>query len=98
MSTHKQDVVIHGKYRIMFGGRKEFTICYNESKPISHTFWQSTNPVMNKLPIFLTQLSFLIAITRVLMIILKPLRQPRFLSELLVCINSRIGYDLLFCN
>ncbi|KAK8554410.1 hypothetical protein V6N13_093405 [Hibiscus sabdariffa] len=81
--SHKNDFMINGKYKIIFGLSNEFSVCYNEKKPIANNYWQSANPVINKLPIFLTQLCLLIAVTRAFIIILRPLRQPRFLSELL---------------
>ncbi|KAK8554409.1 hypothetical protein V6N13_093404 [Hibiscus sabdariffa] len=84
--SHKTDLYTKGKYRIRFGLRNEFTICYNDSKPVSSSHWQSVDPVMTTLPVFLLQLSVLIATSRVFMIFLRPLRQPRFLSELLAAV------------
>ena len=75
-----------GKYKIFFGLDNEFTICYNDTKPIADSYWQAVNPLMKKMPIFMTQLSVLIAFTRVLILIFRPFRQPRFFSEILVCI------------
>ncbi|KAK8718426.1 hypothetical protein V6N13_045658 [Hibiscus sabdariffa] len=81
--SHKNDFMVNGKYKIIFGLSNEFSVCYNEKKPIANNYWQSANPVINRLPIFLTQLCLLIAITRAFIILLRPLCQPRFLSELL---------------
>ncbi|GMI98498.1 cation/hydrogen exchanger 15, CATION/H+ EXCHANGER 15 [Hibiscus trionum] len=81
--SHKPKFYTKGKYNIHFGMSNEFTICYNASKPISSSYWQSVDPLMTTLPVFLLQLSVFIAISRVLMVLLRPLRQPRFLSELL---------------
>ncbi|XVE74171.1 hypothetical protein DITRI_Ditri11bG0177600 [Diplodiscus trichospermus] len=81
--AHRPAFYEKGKYRIFYGMNNEFTICYNDTKPVANNYWQSVNPLMKRMPIFMLQLSVLIAITRLLMLILRPLRQPRFLSELL---------------
>ncbi|TYJ04677.1 hypothetical protein E1A91_A12G108300v1 [Gossypium mustelinum] len=101
--SHSQEFYTKGKYKIIYGMRNEFTICYNETKPIVNNYWQSVNPMMKTLPIFLLQLSVVIAIGRVFMIVLRPLRQPRFLSQLLagvllgpgaLGISGRVANDL----
>ncbi|MBA0562812.1 hypothetical protein Golob_007833 [Gossypium lobatum] len=101
--SHSQEFYTKGKYKIIYGMRNEFTICYNETKPIVNNYWQSVNPMMKTLPIFLLQLSVAIAIGRVFMIVLRPLRQPRFLSQLLagvllgpgaLGISGRVANDL----
>ncbi|KAE8707729.1 Detected protein of confused Function [Hibiscus syriacus] len=84
--SHSRKFYTKGKYNISFGMSNEFTICYNANKPISNSYWQSVDPVMTRLPIFLLQLSVLIATSRVFMIFLRPLRQPRLLSELLAAV------------
>ncbi|XP_022770058.1 cation/H(+) antiporter 15-like [Durio zibethinus] len=77
------DFVTKGKYKIFFGMNNEFTICYDDTKPIANNYWQAVNPLMKRMPIFMMQLSVLIALTHVLMLIIRPLRQPQFLSEIL---------------
>lgn len=84
-------------YNISFGFKNEFIVCYNEKKPNSTNYWQTVNPLMKRLPIFMLQISVLIALTQLLMLIFKPLRQPRFIPEILVCIYI-IVFKFLFCN
>ncbi|XP_065872559.1 cation/H(+) antiporter 15 [Euphorbia lathyris] len=46
-------------------------------------FWKSENSLISSLPYFVIQLSIMMLLIRFLFLILKPLRQPRFLAELL---------------
>ncbi|KAK8480388.1 hypothetical protein V6N11_041866 [Hibiscus sabdariffa] len=59
---------------------------YNGLKVSGGTYWQTADPVMSTLPVFLLQLSAVIMISRVFNIFLRPLRQPRYLSELLAAV------------
>ena len=95
--AHKPVFFVKGKYKISFGMNNEFTACYDDTKPIANNYWQAVNPLMKRLPTFMLQLSVLIAFTRVLMLILRPLRQPRFLSEVLVCIQYSIYIYIYIC-
>ncbi|KAL4309643.1 hypothetical protein GQ457_01G015350 [Hibiscus cannabinus] len=75
-----------GKYNISFGVMNDFSICYDDLKLSGTTYWQTVDPVMSTLPVFLLQLSAVIMISRVFNIFLRPLRQPRYLSELLAAV------------
>lgn len=46
--------------------------------------WQGDNPLDYSLPLFILQLTLVVVITRVMVYILKPLKQPRVISEILV--------------
>lgn len=75
-----------GKYNIVDGLENQFNVCFFENRTHAVTDWQAANPLMKGLPNFMLQLTVIIMFTRVLMIILKPIRQPRFVCEVLVCI------------
>lgn len=46
--------------------------------------WQGDNPLNYSLPLFILQLTLVVVTTRMLVFILKPLRQPRVIAEILV--------------
>ncbi|XVF73576.1 hypothetical protein PTKIN_Ptkin12aG0213100 [Pterospermum kingtungense] len=83
MSGKRPEYLTRGKYRVYFGLKNEFTVCYNDTKPNTGNHWQSVNPLVKRMPIFMLQLSVLIALTQLLMLIFKPLRQPRFIPEII---------------
>lgn len=65
----------------------------------SHSFgiFNGDNPLEYSVPIMLLQLSVLMVITRTLRFILKPLRQPRVVSEILVS-SYLSSYMYIFSN
>ncbi|GMJ16151.1 cation/H+ exchanger 23 [Hibiscus trionum] len=72
-----------GKYTIMGGLESQFNVCFVQNRTLGLTEWQATKPLMNFLPGFMLQLTLIMTVSRVLMTILKPMRQPRFVSEIL---------------
>lgn len=90
---------MRGKYKIFFGMNNEFRICYNDTRPLTDNYWQSVNPVVKFVPTFMLQFTIIILFSRVLMLFLRPLRQPRFVAEILVCSISTpdVLYTLLLC-
>ncbi|KAK6240165.1 hypothetical protein QUC31_005634 [Theobroma cacao] len=81
--AHKPEVFMRGKYKIFFGMNNEFRICYNDTRPLTDNYWQSVNPVVKFVPTFMLQFTIIILFSRVLMLFLRPLRQPRFVAEIL---------------
>lgn len=59
-------------------------VCYAPSMITTNGIWQGDNPLDYSLPLFILQLTMVIVTTRVLVFLLKPLRQPRVISEVLV--------------
>ncbi|KAL3522668.1 hypothetical protein ACH5RR_015502 [Cinchona calisaya] len=57
--------------------------CYLAIATIEKGIWADINPLNRKLPIFITQLIIVTSITRLLLILAKPLRQPPFVAEFL---------------
>lgn len=62
----------------------ETIICYAPTMITTNGIWQGDNPLDYSLPLFILQLILVIITTRSLVYILKPLRQPRVVSEILV--------------
>ncbi|KAM3708686.1 hypothetical protein ACB098_02G116200 [Castanea mollissima] len=58
-------------------------ICYAPSMITTNGIWQGDNPLDYSLPLFILQLTMVVVTTRVLVFLLKPLRQPRVISEVL---------------
>lgn len=46
--------------------------------------WKAENPLVESLPTFVLQLALTLLTVRLLLLILKPFRQPRFMAEILV--------------
>nr|GMD97246.1 cation/H(+) antiporter 15-like [Ipomoea batatas] len=62
---------------------EENIICYAPTMITTHGIWQGDNPLDYSLPLFILQLTMVVVTTRILVFILKPLRQPRVISEIL---------------
>ena len=58
--------------------------CYVPAMVTMNGMWQGDNPLDYALPLFVLQLTLAILTTRVLIFILRPLRQPRVFAEILV--------------
>lgn len=58
-------------------------VCYAPTMITTNGIWQGDNPLNYSLPLFILQLLLIVVTTRLLGFILKPLRQPRVLSEIL---------------
>jgi len=59
-------------------------ICYAPSMITTNGVWQGDNPLDFSLPLFVLQLTLVVVVTRFFVFILKPFRQPRVISEILV--------------
>ncbi|XP_010277628.1 PREDICTED: cation/H(+) antiporter 15-like [Nelumbo nucifera] len=58
-------------------------ICYSPTMITTNGIWQGDNPLDYSLPLFILQLTLVVVITRILFVLLKPLRQPKVISEIL---------------
>lgn len=76
-------------------GKKMVTNVYENHRNFSNTciilnvtttngIWPSKNPLFEPIPLLIVQLAFIITITRSLYFILRPLRQPRLVTDILV--------------
>lgn len=62
----------------------ETIVCYAPTMITTNGIWQGDNPLDYSLPLFVLQLTLVVVTTRILVYILKPFRQPRVISEILV--------------
>ncbi|XVF14812.1 hypothetical protein REPUB_Repub09cG0093600 [Reevesia pubescens] len=58
-------------------------VCYAPTMITSNGVWQGHNPLDYSFPLFILQLTMVVVTTRMLVFFLKPLRQPRVVSEIL---------------
>ncbi|XP_009770550.1 cation/H(+) antiporter 15-like [Nicotiana sylvestris] len=58
-------------------------LCYMTDTVTDNGIWEEINPLDSKLPIFIFQLAIVLFVTRLCLLLLKPLRQPHFAAELL---------------
>lgn len=62
---------------------EQMIVCYAPTMITTNGIWQGDNPLDYSLPLFILQLTLVVVTTRVLVFALKPLRQPRVISEIL---------------
>ncbi|KAF6137657.1 hypothetical protein GIB67_001511 [Kingdonia uniflora] len=58
-------------------------VCFASSMISTNGVWQGDDPFEYSLPLFILQLMLIVLITRILIFLLKPLRQPKVISEIL---------------
>ncbi|CAN6327829.1 unnamed protein product [Urochloa humidicola] len=58
-------------------------VCYSPMMVTAYGIWQGVNPLEFSLPLFILQTAIIVATTRLLVLLLKPLRQPRVIAEIL---------------
>lgn len=58
-------------------------VCYSPMMVTAHGIWQGANPLEFSLPLFILQTAIIVATTRLLVLLLKPIRQPRVIAEIL---------------
>lgn len=59
-------------------------VCYSPMMVTAYGIWNGGNPLEFSLPLFILQTSIIVATTRILVVLLKPVRQPRVIAEILV--------------
>jgi hypothetical protein len=59
-------------------------VCYSPMMITTNGIWQGFNPLEFSLPLFILQTSIIVVTTRVLVLVLRPFRQPRVIAEILV--------------
>lgn len=59
-------------------------VCYAPSMITTNGIWQGENPLNYALPLFILQVTLVVIATRIFVFILKPIRQPRVIAEILV--------------
>ncbi|RVW86869.1 Cation/H(+) antiporter 15 [Vitis vinifera] len=79
----------------------DMIVCYSPTMITTNGIWQGDNPLDYSLPLFILQLTLVVVTTRLLVFILKPLRQPRVISEILGGVllgPSVLGQNLHLAN
>ncbi|KAM3404807.1 hypothetical protein ACQJBY_007735 [Aegilops geniculata] len=65
------------------GAAAAAVVCYSPMKVTTYGIWEGVNPLEFSLPIFILQTAVIVATTRLLVLLLKPFRQPRVIAEIL---------------
>ncbi|XP_009595814.1 cation/H(+) antiporter 15-like isoform X1 [Nicotiana tomentosiformis] len=76
-------------------------VCYAPTMITTNGIWQGDNPLDYSLPLFILQLTLVVVITRLLVYVLKPIRQPRVIAEILggvILGPSVLGRSSKFAN
>ncbi|KAI8530084.1 hypothetical protein RHMOL_Rhmol11G0027800 [Rhododendron molle] len=76
-------------------------VCYAPTMITTNGIWQGDNPLNYSLPLFILQLTLVVVTTRMLVFILKPLRQPRVIAEIIggvILGPSVLGQSKAFAN
>ncbi|CAA7395291.1 unnamed protein product [Spirodela intermedia] len=60
-----------------------FIVCYAPTMITTNGVWQGDNPLEYSLPLFILQVLLIVMVIRVVGVFIKPLRQPRFVSEVI---------------
>jgi hypothetical protein len=82
-------------------------VCYSPMLVSTNGIWKGINPLDYSLPLFILQMTIIVVMTRILVVLLKPFRQPRVIAEimviyylfmpnLLVCACGFISLEILF--
>ncbi|CAD6229352.1 unnamed protein product [Miscanthus lutarioriparius] len=58
-------------------------VCYSPMMITTNGIWQGFNPLEFSLPLFILQTSIIVVTTRLLVLVLRPFRQPRVIAEIL---------------
>ncbi|GAU19592.1 hypothetical protein TSUD_304050, partial [Trifolium subterraneum] len=61
----------------------EYIVCYAPTMITTNGIWEGDNPLDYSLPLFILQLTLVVAATRIFVFLLKPFRQPRVIAEIL---------------
>ncbi|XP_058764964.1 cation/H(+) antiporter 15-like [Vicia villosa] len=78
-----------------------YIVCYAPTMITTNGIWQGDNPLDYSLPLFILQLTLVVAATRMFVFILRPFRQPRVIAEILggvVLGPSVLGKSEVFAN
>lgn len=69
-------------------------MCPSPMKATSNGVFQGDSPLDYALPLAILQICLVVVVTRVLAFLMKPLRQPRVIAEIIVSFSS---YHASFC-
>lgn len=66
------------------GPVSSFNVCYDTSISAHNGLWRGENPLKLSVPLVYMQLVLVISFTRLFTVVLRPIRIPRFIAEVLV--------------
>lgn len=75
----------------------ETIVCYSPNMITTNGVWQGDNPLDYSLPLFILQLTLVVVTTRLLVLVLKPFRQPRVISEIIVSLSINNLHKVSTC-
>lgn len=70
--------------------------CPAPMKATSNGAFQKENPLDFALPLLIVQIIFVVTLTRILAFMLRPLRQPRVIAEIIVSSYTHLHFNPLF--
>lgn len=70
--------------------------CPAPMKATSNGVFQGDNPLDFALPLAILQICLVVLLTRLLAFILRPIRQPRVIAEIIVCSKIRFSVPSFF--
>ncbi|CAL0330037.1 unnamed protein product [Lupinus luteus] len=76
-------------------------VCYAPNMITSNGIWQGESPLNYALPLFILQVTLVVVATRIFVFLLKPIRQPRVIAEILgglILGPSVLGRSKTFAN
>lgn len=96
MATRTRNITI-AQFKNVTRAGNSVVICYSPTMITTSGIWQGINPLEFALPLFILQTIVIVLTTRLLVLFLKPFRQPRVIAEIVVC-NSPPSCYLLFIS
>ncbi|XP_050386310.1 cation/H(+) antiporter 15-like [Argentina anserina] len=70
-------------YNITYRSKTSFNVCYNSTRKHNAGLWNARNTLDSPIPMLIIQLLSILVLSRVLAYLLKPLRQPRIVTNIL---------------
>jgi len=64
-------------------------------KTSSNGAWQGDNPLDFAFPLLIVQTTLILLVSRFLAFLFKPLRQPKVIAEIVVCLSLSLSLSLL---
>lgn len=73
-------------YHLQVDTNDNVTVCYLKNYSRNDGLWRTENPLINSLHVLVIQLVLILFLNHVLVFLLRPLRQPRIVADILVSV------------